>query len=63
MVEYILLIAVVIVIMTNIFQQLNEYILTNPDSLQNRYFSNYRNMLNGQNSSFSGRYKNFTISR
>ncbi len=63
MVEYILLVAVVVVICINIFEQLNNYLLNDPDSFQNRYLNSYRSLFQGNNASFSGQYKYFTIRR
>lgn len=61
MVEYILLIAVVIVILKSVFVKLNEYLITNPNSLQNKYLKSYENIFSAGQGGFTGRYKRFRI--
>ncbi len=63
MVEYILLIAVIMVLMSSIFGQIHALLLDNPDSLTNTYLDSYRNMFEGGNASFKGRYKYYQIPR
>lgn len=61
-VEYILLISVVAIVSASLFKNLEEYIISNPDSLM----SNYINGLNasfGQNGSGEFTYKRFVLRR
>lgn len=62
-VEYVLMIAVIAVVMTNLFKKLEGYLITNPDSFKNQYLGGYKNMFGGDNGSFQGQYKWFTIRR
>lgn len=63
MVEYILLLIVVIAICQTLFAKLNEYLLEDPDSFQNKYLNSYKSTMQGGNDGFSGQYKFFTIRR
>ncbi len=63
LVEYVILIAVVAVITIGIFQKLNDYLINNPDSFQNKYLDSYRSILQGDNGQFSGQYKHYYIRR
>ena len=42
MVEYVLILAVVVAIAIGIFQRLNEFLISNPDSFQNQYLNGFR---------------------
>lgn len=61
MTEYILIIAVVVVMGVSIFNKMNEYIITNPDSFISTYLNSYKLMFQGGNEEFQGQYKYFTI--
>lgn len=64
MVEYLLLILIVTVIANSLFQKINEYLITNPDSFQNTYLNGYENIFSaGEGSGFQGRYKRFRVIR
>ena len=63
MVEYVLLIAFVAIITVGVFKKINDYLINNPDSFQNKYMDTYKKVLQGDNSSFSGQYKHFYIRR
>lgn len=63
MVEYILLLIVVVAITRTLFIQLNDFLLENPNSFQNRYLNSYKNTFSGGNGGFSGQYKYFSIRR
>lgn len=60
-VEYILMIVVVVVVASSVFEKLEGYLISNPDSLKNRYLGGYSNMFSGSNGSFQGQYKFFSI--
>lgn len=62
-VEYILLIVVVVAIATSLFNQLEGYLISNPDSLKNQYLGGYSQMFSGSNGGFQGEYKRFTVRR
>ena len=62
-VEYTLLLAVVIVLAIGIFKKLNDYLINNPDSFQNKYLNSYTSFFQCNNGSFSGQYKHFIIRR
>ena len=62
-VEYILLVAVVVVIMQSIFTQLNDLILNDTDSIQNRYLNSYKEIFSGDSSNGSKNFKRFQIVR
>lgn len=62
-VEYILLIAVIVGIMLSVFQQLEEYLVTGPNSLQNKFIGSFQKNISGRNSSFEGKYKYFRVRR
>jgi hypothetical protein len=64
-VEYVLLIAVMITIAVTFFGKLNEYIITNPDSVLNRYLGGFQQVLGSPdgNSGVSGSYKRFRLPR
>ena len=61
MVEYILLMLVVIVIMQSLFGKINEFLITNPNSLQNKYLKGYENVFSAGESGIKARYKRFRI--
>lgn len=63
MVEYILLLAVVISITVSLFRKLNDYLLNDPNSINNQYLNSYRSVFQGGNAGFRGQYKSFTIRR
>ena len=42
MVEYVLILAVVVAIAIGVFQRLNEFLLSNPDSFQAQYLNGFR---------------------
>ncbi len=62
MVEYLLLIMVVMLILNSVFIKLNEYLLTNPDSFQNRYLGIYDRVFNTK-SGDGWQYKRFYVRR
>jgi len=64
-VEYVLLIAVMITIAVTFFGKLNEYIITNPDSVMNRYLGGFQRILGSPDgpSGVSGSYKRFRLPR
>lgn len=62
-VEYILLIVVVVVVAQSVFGKLEGFLISNPDSVKNKYLGGYSSMFGGQNGSFQGQYKRFTIRR
>lgn len=62
-VEYILLIAVVVVVMSSVFKRLEELIITDPNSLQNSFLSGFGGTIEGENSGFQGRYERFIVKR
>jgi Flp pilus assembly pilin Flp len=62
-VEYILLIAVIVVVMTTVFKKLEQYIVSNPDSLQANFIKNFENGVSGYNGDFKGKYQRFIIRR
>jgi hypothetical protein len=62
-VEYIMMIFVVVTVATAVFEKLEGYILTNPNSIKNQYLGTYKNMFSGSNGSFNGQYKWFTVKK
>lgn len=62
-VEYILMILVVVTVATSVFEKLEGYLLTGPNSIQNQYLGTYKNMFSGSNGSFTGSYKWFSIKK
>lgn len=62
-VEYILLIVVVVVVAQSVFGKLEGFLISNPDSIKNKYLGGYANMFGGSNASFQGQYKRFTVRR
>ena len=62
-VEYILLLVVVIAVGSALFKKVEGYLISDPDSLRNTYLGEYQDMFSGQNGSFQGQYKRFTIKR
>lgn len=61
MVEYILLILVVVVIMKSLFGKLNEFLITNPDSLQNKYLKGYASVFSAGGDGVDGNFKRFRM--
>ena len=61
MVEYILLLAVVMVISISIFKNLEEFLLSGPNSLTKSYLGEFSSMFEGGN--YNGQYKRFTIKK
>ena len=61
MVEYVLLVAVVVAITLSLFGQLEDYLINNPDRLQNKYLRGYERVFNGNG--VKGRYKFFSVFR
>ena len=65
-VEYILLVAVMIIIAIAFFDKVNKFVLDNPDSLVNRYLGGFQNVFGSPesgNSGVSGQYKTFRLPR
>lgn len=62
-VEYILLLSVVIGIMSNLLPRIQDYLIDNPDSLQNTVLGGFGNTLEGFNNGFNGQYQRFTLRR
>lgn len=64
-VEYILLVSVMIMLSFTFFKKVNEYVLTNPDSLINKYLSQSQRFFGSENSGggIDGNYKRFTLPR
>tara|TARA_B100001971_G_scaffold111365_1_gene102445 strand:- start:77357 stop:77629 length:273 start_codon:yes stop_codon:yes gene_type:complete len=60
-VEYILLIVVIVVVASSVFEKLEGFLISNPDSLKNKYLGGYSSMFSGSNGSFQGEYKYFSI--
>jgi len=58
-VEYILLLSVMITLSITFFGKVEEFVVTNPDSMVNRYLGSYRQLFGGVN----GSYKTFSIRR
>ena len=61
MVEYLLIIVVISAVLLSLFRKLDEYIISNPNSFQNRYLSGFTNVLTGRSGELRGRYKRFVI--
>jgi hypothetical protein len=57
-VEYILLLSVMITLSITFFGKVEEFVLTNPDSMVNRYLGSYRQLFG-----VNGSYKTFSIRR
>lgn len=62
-VEYILLLSVIIAIMSNLLPRIQEYLISNPNSLQNTVLSGFGDTIEGYNDGFDGQYKYFTLRR
>jgi Flp pilus assembly pilin Flp len=62
-VEYMLLIMVIIFVMMTVFKKLEQYIISNPDSLQANFIKNFENGVSGYNGDFKGKYQRFIIRR
>lgn len=64
-VEYILLIIVMISLSITFFHKVEGYILTNPDSMLNKYFGVYLQTMGASDSGsgISGQYKRFSMGR
>lgn len=62
-VEYILLLVVIISIMSSVLKELEEYMVTGPNSMQNKFIKSFSSAVQGGNASFSGQYKYFVIRR
>lgn len=62
-VEYILLIFVISIVASSIFVKLNEYLVSNPDSFQNKYLNSYRETFQAGESGVKGQYKWFQVRR
>lgn len=58
--EYILLVSVMIFMSVAFFKKVEEHLLTNPDSMINRYLGAYRGTMGG---GINGSYKTFRIPR
>jgi hypothetical protein len=59
-VEYILLVSVMIFMSVTFFKKVEEHLLTNPDSMINRYLGAYRGSMGG---GINASYKTFSIRR
>lgn len=62
-VEYILLMAVVVSVLSVIFPRIQAFIVSNPNSLQNTVLSGFGDTVEGLNNGFAGRYERFTLRR
>lgn len=62
-VEYILMIVVIIFVATGVFKKIEEYLITNPDSMINLYLSSYKTAFGGAEGGFTGAYRFFNIRR
>ena len=62
-IEYILLLAVIMGIMSNLLPRIREYMIENPNSLQNTVLGGFGNTLEGFNNGFDGKYQRFTLRR
>lgn len=62
-VEYILLLAVVMAVLSNLLPRIQEYLISNPNSLQNTVLSGFGNTMEGFNNGFNGQYQRFTLRR
>lgn len=63
MVEYILLILVVVVIIQSVFVKLNDFIISNPNSLQNKYLQGYTSIFSAGADGVDGNFKRFRLIR
>ncbi|MGK0368000.1 MAG: hypothetical protein ACI9QD_001140 [Thermoproteota archaeon] len=61
--EYILLIAVISFVAFALFAKIEAYMVTNPDSLVNKYLSSYTDMFGANTNGLNLRYKRFYIRR
>ncbi|MBY0516286.1 MAG: class III signal peptide-containing protein [Bacteriovoracaceae bacterium] len=64
-VEYILLLAVMISVSIAFFKKVDGYVVSNPDSMVNRYLSGFGNILGSSSGTngVSGSYKTFRLPR
>ena len=62
-VEYMLLIMVIVFVMMTVFKKLEQYIVSNPDSIQANFIKNFENGVSGYNGDFKGKYQRFIIRR
>lgn len=62
-VEYILLIAVIVVVSLSVFKKLEGYIISDPNSIVNTILGGYEDMFGAQHSGLNLRYKRFYIRR
>ena len=62
-VEYIMLIVVVVAVSSSVFEKLEGFLISNPDSIKNKYLGGYASMFGGSNGSFQGQYRYFSVRR
>lgn len=64
MVEYVLILAVVVSVAFAVFRRIDEFLVSNPDSFQNRYLRGFASILgNSADTSVRARYKRYRIPR
>jgi Flp pilus assembly pilin Flp len=51
MAEYTLMVVVIVSVMFAVFGKLEEHLITNPDSIQSKYLSEFKDAFAGQNAS------------
>ena len=62
MVEYVLLIAIVVVVSFSVFKKIDGYLVSNPNSFQNKYLRGFSRFLGGSGDlEVRANYKRFTI--
>ena len=62
-VEYILMIVVVIFVGMGVFQKIEEYVITNPDSFVNTWLEAYRSGFGGEDGGVTANYRRFFVRR
>lgn len=61
MVEYTLLVVVVVSVMTSLFVKLEDSLINNPNSIQNRYLGQFSSVFGGQAQGGEASYRYFRI--
>lgn len=62
-VEYILLLLVVVTVGFSVFKKIDEYLVSNPDSLINIYLESFKEVFGAGHSGVNLKYKRFFIRR
>jgi Flp pilus assembly pilin Flp len=60
-VEYILLLAVVVTVSVGLFKKIDEYLISNPNSLIKNYLSSFDDMFGASHTGLNLKYKRFFI--